>query len=86
MIEGQNDQVLEELVELFKRFINNEPGYFTCPISQRFSAIDIPLRKSDLGTLTLKEILNEFLAISDQDNILLRSGKIDIGLSLQNIG
>ncbi len=64
MIEGDNALVLEKVIESFKHFINNEPGYFTCPIGQWFLAIDITLRKSDLGTLTLREILEEFLALS----------------------
>ena len=82
----QNASVLEELIDHFGLFVNNEPGRSTRPISQGISVIDLALSTAELGPLTLWEIPEEYPALSDHELILLRWEDIDMGLSQPNTG
>ena len=82
----QNVSVLEEMIDEYGLFVNNEPGCSTRPINQGTSVIDLARSMAELGPLTLWEIPEEYLALSDYKLILLRWEDIDVSLSQPNIG
>ena len=68
----QNATILEERIEQFGLLINNKPGCATCPFNREVSIIDFALSSSQLGSLTLSEILGEYPLLSNHELIVLR--------------
>lgn len=68
----KNSKPLEDLIEKFDFFINNEPGRTTRPASKGISIIDLAFSTTELGFLTLWEIPEEYPSLSDHELILLR--------------
>ncbi len=71
-IQRQNSGPLEDLIDKYELIVNNNTDYPTRPRSQRVSIIDLALSTASLGPLTLWEIPEKYLSMSDHELILLR--------------
>ena len=66
----KNAKPLEDLIEKFDLFINNEPGRTTRLASKGISIIDLALLITELEFLTLWEMPEESPSLSDHELIL----------------
>ncbi len=76
----KNPKPLENLIEKFGLFINNESRRITRSTSQGVSIIDLALSIAELGLLTLWEIFEQYLSLSDHELILLQWEDISYNL------
>lgn len=67
----QNAGPLEELIEKYELFINNDIDFPTRPASRGVSIIDLALKSPDLGLLRVWEIPDQYPSFSDHELILL---------------
>lgn len=74
------------MIDEYGVLVNNKPEHSTQPVSQETLVIDLALSTAEFGPLTLWEIPEEYLALSDRELILSRWKDIDVSLSQPNTG
>ena len=69
---------MEELIETYDLFVNNNTDFPTQPSSREFSIIDLALTSPDLGILRVWEISEEYPSLLDYELIFLEWEDLEI--------
>lgn len=69
-IRQQNAALFEELINKFELIVNNKTDFATQPVSQGISIIDLAPSIGNLRPLTLWEISEEYLSLSNHELML----------------